>query len=89
MKLKIFKAYIDDRCGNVYKVVRPAKSLPEFKAYLEGNGEIVKIENVTKEWTEKYMCSAYGKNVMKETLTNARYGCEEISVILALMNMIG
>lgn len=46
--MKMFKAYFD--CGDdCFKVVRPADSKAQFITRYGGNGEIIKMEDVTKE----------------------------------------
>lgn len=46
----MFKAYFD--CGeNCVKVIRPAKDKKEFISMYGGNGEIIKLEEVTKDYT--------------------------------------
>lgn len=47
--MKLFKAYFD--CGDdCFKVVRPAESKAKFIERFGGNGEIIKLEEVTEEY---------------------------------------
>ena len=47
--MKLFKAYFD--CGDdCFKVVRPAEDKKKFISQYGGNGEIIKLEEVTKEF---------------------------------------
>lgn len=44
--MKVFKAYIEDG-RDVYRIIRPAESLNKFKSMYGGNGDFVKIEDIT------------------------------------------
>ena len=78
---------IDDGT-QINKSVRPAKDLRTLKGIYGGNGEFIRIKDVTNEWTNKYMFSDVGKNQMYDTLKRANYGNDEINIILALMDEI-
>lgn len=46
--MKLFKAYFD--CGDdCFKVIRPAEDKKKFISQYGGNGEIIKMEDVTEE----------------------------------------
>lgn len=47
--MKIYKAYLDDG-KNLYKVFRPSDSKKSFIEQYGGNGEIIKIEDVTEDF---------------------------------------
>ena len=47
--MKMFKTYFDDG-DTCFKVIRPAESKSQFYSRFGGNGEIIKIDDVTEEF---------------------------------------
>lgn len=47
--MRKFFVYMDDE-RNVFKLAIPAKNEKAAKDYVAGNGEIIKIKDVTEEW---------------------------------------
>ena len=48
--LRKFAAYLDDGDNHVDKIIFTANSIIEAKKYLHGNGEIIKIKDISDEY---------------------------------------
>ena len=47
--MKKFAVYLEDRAG-VYKIAVPAENEKAARKYVEGNGEIITVKDVTEEY---------------------------------------
>ena len=75
--MRAFEMIIEDR-DDVYKLVRPAKSEKQLKEIYGGNGEFVRIKDVTED---TIICL---KN-LRETLEKAGYGKNETDIIVSMI----
>lgn len=72
--MKKYLVYIDDG-KNCMKLAIPAKNESQARKYVEGNGEIIAIKDVTQEWQ-------ISADKLYTTLRNAHYGAIEIDFII-------
>lgn len=77
MKLKKYMVYMDDGSenGGCFKVAIPAKNEKEARKYVEGNGEVIAIKDVT----EMYPIDA---DKVAKALANAKFGRTETMFML-------
>ena len=74
---QIYKVYLEGRT-NVYSVIIPAKSKKEAIEYCRGNGEVVKIKDITND-------TPISVSSICDALTNANFGQDEIDIICRLI----
>lgn len=74
MNMKKYFVYMDDG-HDVYKVAVPAKDEKTVRAYVEGNGEVVAIKDVTSDY---FISSEKVTNALK----NSGFGSAEINFII-------
>ncbi len=87
--MKIYEMIIDDG-EQVFKAIRPAQNIKSLKAQYGGNGEFVRIKDVTEEWiTGGHLCTESGIDFLIKTLQKAQYGIQEIEIISSLIRTIG
>lgn len=77
MMNQIYKVYLEDKT-NIYSVIVPAKSKKEATEYCRGNGELVKIKDITDD-TPISVSSVY------DALTSANFGQDEIDIVCRLI----
>ena len=77
MMNQIYKVYLEDRI-NTYSAIIPAKSKKEVIEYCQGNGEIIKIKDITND-TPISVSSVY------DALTSANFGQDEIDIVCRLI----
>mgnify|MGYP004549276721 CR=1 FL=1 len=73
--LRKFVAYLEDNYNHVDKIALTANSITEAKKYLHGNGEIIKIKDISDEYP-------ISLSQVKKALLDANFGDVEISLIL-------
>ena len=78
-KMKTFKVYLDDG-KNVYKLYIPAFTRKDAEEYVAGNGDIVKIEDCTKEIPIELDTLA--------ELVRGRYGEAESDIIIRCLREV-
>lgn len=74
MKMRKYMVYVDDG-EYLMKLAIPAKSVKAAKEYASGNGEIIKVSDVT----EDYPIDSYK---VAQALKNGNFGQTEIDFIL-------
>ncbi len=74
MKLNKYFVYLDDG-SNVMKVAIPAKSEKEARNYVEGNGEVIAIKNVTDDFP-------ISSDKIARALLNAGFGQIEVDLVV-------
>ena len=74
MTLKKYFVYLDDGTEDVLKVAIPAKNEKDAREYVNGNGEVIAIRDVT----ERYPISAED---VARALLNAGFGQTEVDLI--------
>ena len=84
--MKLFEMIIKDG-ENAYVITRPAKDLKHLKSMYSGNGEFVRIKDVTEEWKDRLLLSADGIDTMQRTLKLAGYEQMERDIIVSLLQM--
>ena len=72
--MKKYMVYMDDG-QNCFKLAIPADSVKSAKKYVQGNGEVLKVTDIT----EDYPISI---NKVVEALKNADFGQVEIDLIM-------
>lgn len=77
--MKKYMVYMDDG-ANLMKLAIPADSVKAAKKYVNGNGEVIKVADVT----EDYPINA---NKIAEALKNAEFGEIEIDFIIRTLTM--
>lgn len=77
--MKKYMVYMDDG-ENLMKLAIPAESVKSAKKYVNGNGEVIKVADVT----EDYPINA---NKVHEALKNAGFGETEIDFIVRTLTM--
>ena len=79
--LKKYMVYMDDG-RNVFKAAIPAKNEKEAREYVQGNGEVVAIKDVTDE---------YPIDVIKirDALKAAAFGEAEINYVIRTLENVG
>lgn len=80
MKMRKFMVYLD--CGDVFKCAIPAQSEESALEYVQGNGEVVAIKDVT----DKYPISI---DKVTDALENAHFGKMEINFVTRALQEIG
>lgn len=87
--MKLYEMIIDDGT-EVFKAIRPAKDLKSLKTQYGGNGEIIRIKDVTEYWTNNGLVfSDSGIDFLVKVLQQAQYGKTEIEMITALIKTLG
>lgn len=81
MKLKKYLVYLDDE-KDVFKVAVPAKSEVDAKKFCEGNGEVIKIKDITDE-------TPIFADVIVEALKMRNFGETEIDIIIRTLIRTG
>ena len=76
--LRKFAAYLDDGDNHVDKIIFTANSIIKTKKYLHGNGEIIKIKDISDEYP-------ISLSKVKKALLDANFGDAEISLILCTL----
>lgn len=74
MTLKKYFVYLDDGTEDVLKVAVPAKSEKDAREYVNGNGEVIAIREVT----DRYPIDA---GYVAKALINAGFGQTEVDLI--------
>lgn len=74
MTLKKYFVYLDDGTEDVLKVAVPAKSEEDAREYVNGNGEVIAIRDIT----DRYPISA---DLVAKALINAGFGQTEVDLI--------
>lgn len=77
MQNKLFEAIFDSK-DSVFKIARPAESESAFRSQFGGNGEIVRLKDITEE-------TPISLSHLEKTLQKANYGRTEIELIIALV----
>jgi len=77
--MKKYMVYMDDG-ANLMKLAIPADSVKAAKKYVNGNGEVIKVADVT----EDYPINA---NKIAEALKNAEFDEIEIDFIIRTLTM--
>lgn len=77
--MKKYMVYVDDG-ASVMKLAIPSESVKAAKKYVQGNGEIIKVTDVTAD----YPISVYK---VTEALQNANFGQVEIDFIIRTLTM--
>lgn len=72
--MKKFMAYLDDG-ENCYKIAVPAESIKDAKVFVEGNGEIIKVVDVS----DSFSISA---EKVAEVLTSGGFSQVEVDFIV-------
>ena len=72
--LRKYFVYLDDNSEDVLKVAIPAKDEADARDYVNGNGEVIAIRDVT----ERYPISA---DDVARALKNAGFGQTEVDLI--------
>ena len=80
-ELKKYMVYMDDG-RDVFKVPVPAASKKEAEQYVQGNGEIISIKDVTNEYTPSL-------KYITDVLRGYRFGEAEIGFITRTLSMTG
>ena len=65
--LRKFAAYLDNGDNHVDKIIFTANSIIEAKKYLHGNGEIIKIKDISDEYP-------ISLSKVKKALLDANFG---------------
>lgn len=81
--MKLYEMIVDDG-QNVFKAVRPAKDVKELKYIYGGNGEFVRIKDVTKDYP---IDTEYLRRVLRGK-ENGHFGEAETDIICALVGRI-
>lgn len=80
-QLKKYVVYLDDG-HSPYKAYIPASSVREAKAMVAGNGEIIAVKDMTKEYP-------ISKEKVLAALSNAKFGQAEISYMIYALEDMG
>lgn len=80
MKMKKYMVYLDDG-KDTYKVAIPAKDEKAAREYVQGNGEVIAVKDVT----DSYPISA---DKVAQALKNANFGQIEIDYITRTLSEI-
>ena len=72
-QMKKFMIYMDDG-RDCFKIAVSAKNEKEARQYVEGNGEIIAVKDVTKDYPISI-------DKVVDALINANFGCDEIAFI--------
>jgi len=80
MTMKKYMVYLDDG-KNAYKVAIPAKDEKVAREYVQGNGEVIAVKDVT----QNYPISA---DKVADALKNASFGQIEIDLITRALQQI-
>lgn len=80
MTMKKYMVYLDDG-KNAYKVAIPAKDEKAAREYVQGNGEVIAVKDVT----QNYPISA---DKVADALKNASFGQIEIDLITRALQQI-
>lgn len=78
-KMKTFRVYLDDG-KDVYKLYIPAFTRKDAEEYVSGNGDIIKIEDCTKEIPIEIDTLA--------GLVRGRYGKAESDIIIRCLQTV-
>ena len=78
--MKIYEMIIDDS-ENVFKCVRPAETKKALTKMYGGNGEFIRIKEVTEEYK-------INLDKLYDTLKKANYKEEEIDIIISTLKII-
>lgn len=81
MKLKKYFVYIEDG-KRIYKEAVPAETAEAAEKYCEGNGEIIKIKDITEETPIDAVAVAYA-------LSSQGFGEAEIDLITKTLTTTG
>lgn len=76
-KNRAFEAVFETTDG-AFKLTRPAENARQFKNIFQGNGEMIKLTDVTEE-------TPISLSHLEKTLKRAEYGRREIEIIIALI----
>ena len=77
--MKIYEMIIDDN-KSVFKCVRPAETKTALKKMYSGNGEFIRIKDVTEE-------QRINLDKLYDTLKKANYKEEEIDIIVSTLQI--
>ena len=80
MNMRKYMVYLD--CGDVFKCAIPAQSEEAAREYVQGNGEVVAIKDVTEEYP-------ISVDKVKDALENAHFGKIEINFVIRSLQEIG
>lgn len=80
MTMKKFMVYLDDG-DHVYKVAIPAKDEKAAREYVQGNGEVIAVKDITVD----YPISA---EKVSQALKKASFGETEINLITIALQQI-
>lgn len=80
MKMKKFMVYLDDS-KNVFKCAIPAKDEKTAREYVQGNGEVIAVKEVTNEYP-------ISVDKVAQALKNANFGQIEIDYITRALSEI-
>ncbi len=80
--MKAYEMIIDD--GHVFKCVRPAESVKQLKYIYGGNGEMVRIKDVTEEYP---LDLDYLRKVLRGQ-ANGHFGEVETDIICSLVQRL-
>lgn len=78
--LNIYKIYMEDTVtGDCFAVHVPAKNQKAAEAYVDGNGEIIKVKDITED-------APICVDRVAEALQAAHFGQTEIDIITRALN---
>lgn len=81
MKLKKYLVYLDDGKA-VYKIAVPAKSKAAAEKFCEGNGEVIKVKDITNE-------VPIDAEAVAHALKGRNFGEMEIDIIIRTLTSTG
>ena len=80
-KMNVYEVILSDR-ESCYKVKVPAFSKKEALEYVQGNGEVEKVTDITGKYT-------VGVDKVAEALRISRFGQSEIDIITRALTELG
>lgn len=79
--MKKYLVYMDDGCENgCFKVAVPAKNEKEARKYVNGNGEVIAVKDVTEDFP-------ISVEKVEEALKRAGFGKAEMDLIVRCLQM--
>lgn len=79
-RIKLYEAIVETKTS-VFKMVRPSTSLEEFENVYRGNGDFVRIKEVTNDYPIDIV-------YLRQVLQNAHFGEVEQDIIVSLVQNI-
>lgn len=82
MKMRKYMVYMDDGFDGCFKAAVPAKSQKEALEFVQGNGEVVAIKDVTEDYHISESC-------VLDALRKSGFGSAEQMYIVRALYQIG